>query len=341
MSPFASNILDWYQLHGRKDLPWQQDISPYRVWVSEIMLQQTQVNTVTPYFQRFVESFPTITALAEASEDVVLHHWSGLGYYSRARNLHKTAKIVLDEFDAQLPADVEALQSLPGIGRSTAGAILATAFEIPTPILDGNVKRVLARHDGISGWPGKSIVANALWASSTKYTPDTHSRAYTQAIMDMGATVCTRSKPDCGNCPVANTCVALKQEQIELYPGKKPKKELPVRQTEMLILVNDRQQVLLEKRPPTGIWGSLWSLPELEHFNYEVDKAVAETWPVLRHTFSHFHLDITPIVIAGELDDRLMDNEGLLWYNIDQPQELGLAAPVSKLLDQLKFNSRK
>lgn len=340
MNDFATNILVWYQQYGRKNLPWQKDINPYRVWVSEIMLQQTQVSTVIPYFNRFVGSFPNVRVLANADDDEVLHHWSGLGYYSRARNLHKTAKIIVDECGGEFPDCPDALQSLPGIGRSTAGAILATAFEIPTPILDGNVKRVLARHNGIEGWPGKSAVANALWEASIKYTPDRQSRAYTQAIMDMGATLCTRAKPKCEQCPVNSSCVALSENQIALYPGKKPKKALPIKQSEMLILLNSDNEVLLEKRPPTGIWGGLWCLPELNTLRDKINSFDEDRWNIMRHTFSHFHLDITPVVIRGELSDQLMDNTDLLWYNISKPQQLGLAAPVSKLLDELKLHRK-
>jgi len=338
MSKFASRVLAWYEQHGRKTLPWQKDISPYRVWVSEIMLQQTQVSTVIPYFNVFIDCFPTVEKLALASEDEVLHLWSGLGYYSRARNLHKTAKIVVAEYNARFPDDLETLQKLPGIGRSTAGAILATAFEIPTPILDGNVKRVLARHEGIAGWPGKSSVARILWDASCRYTPARNSRPYTQAIMDLGATLCTRNKPDCPRCPVSQSCVALKENNIEQYPGKKSRKTLPVKSSEMMILVNDQDQVLLEKRPGTGVWGGLWCLPELTRMTAQVKACKKETWPALRHTFSHFHLDITPVVIHGELRSQVMDNTQLLWYNVYEPQQLGLAAPVSRLLDQLKMS---
>lgn len=336
MNNFASRVLGWYEQHGRKNLPWQEDISPYRVWVSEIMLQQTQVTTVIPYFNDFIERFPGVEQLAYASEDEVLHLWSGLGYYSRARNLHRTAKIVAKEYDFRFPDDLESLQKLPGIGRSTAGAILATAFEIPTPILDGNVKRVLARHDGIAGWPGKAAVARSLWDASCKYTPECSSRPYTQAIMDLGATLCTRNKPDCTHCPVNQSCIALKESKVEQYPGKKPKKILPVKSSEMMLLVNNQNQVLLEKRTGAGVWGGLWCLPELTGMIGHVKAGRQETWPALRHTFSHFHLDITPVVIHGELAGQVMDNTQLLWYNVYEPQRLGLAAPVSKLLDQLK-----
>lgn len=332
---FANRLLRWYSTHGRKDLPWQNNIDPYRVWVSEVMLQQTQVATVIPYFQQFMEQFPTVNSLAQADIDQVLHRWSGLGYYSRARNLHKTASIVEAEYNGEFPSDLDALQALPGIGRSTAGAIRATAFEIPTPILDGNVKRVLARQFGIAGWPGKSAVAKELWAVSEQCTPAREARAYTQAIMDFGATLCTRTKPACDICPVATSCVALKEGSIAELPGKKPKKVLPVRETTMFILV-DQSKVLLEKRPPSGIWGGLWSFPEdrqrLECFKpTELQKL-----EVVKHTFSHFHLLIEPVMLRASNTAAVFDSERLDWFSIKSVQPVGLAAPIERLLQKVR-----
>lgn len=352
---FSARLLSWYDQHGRKNLPWQQDINPYKVWISEIMLQQTQVSTVIPYFNQFMASFPTVADLAKANEDEVLHHWSGLGYYSRARNLHKSAKQICSEHNGDLPNDLEQLQALPGIGPSTAGAIRATAFELPATILDGNVKRVLARHNAIAGWPGQTTTNKKLWQIAEAYTPAKHLRAYTQAIMDLGATLCTRSKPNCEQCPVQTSCIAFKEQSIAEFPGKKPRKALPVKTIQMLIMQNAAGEVLLEKRPPVGIWGGLWSFPEADDItktfclsNKINDKKVGD---VVRHTFSHFHLDITPVFCklqtnikdASTTNDAIinkdfigvMDDKPLLWYNIAEPRNVGLAAPVAKLLSTL------
>ena len=343
---FAKQLLKWFELHGRKNLPWQHNLNPYRVWISEIMLQQTQVNTVIPYFERFMLRFPCIDKLALAEQDEVLHYWSGLGYYSRARNLHKTAQQVMANFKGQLPDGSDQLQSLPGIGRSTAGAILAIAFEQPASILDGNVKRVLARHDAIDGWPGNTAVSKQLWEIAERLTPKQQVRAYTQAIMDLGATLCTRSKPQCEACPVAVSCKAKAYDAIALYPGKKPKKVLPVKATEMLIIENQDGHVLLEKRPPTGIWGGLWSLPEQRSaLDTNLVASKPQCWPVVRHTFSHFHLDITPVHHKLKANNTarqnaVMEVNNQLWYNIKQPKAIGLAAPVSKLLRALQTNKQ-
>lgn len=336
---FSKHILGWFDQHGRKDLPWQQDINAYRVWVSEIMLQQTQVKTVIPYYEKFIGRFPDIQTLASAAQDDVLHHWSGLGYYSRARNLHKSAQQVCDEFDGEFPQTVEQLITLPGIGRSTAGAIAAIAFGQHCSILDGNVKRVLARHFAVEGWPGQSPVADRLWEYAEAHTPKKRVADYTQAMMDLGATLCSRSRPDCSVCPVSSSCAALAADQVALYPGKKPKKTIPVRSTEMHIVVNQHGQVLLQKRPPTGIWASLWSIPEGESVHTNLNLGKGDQWPLMRHTFSHFHLDITPIQYRMKSGHSLMEPEQWLWYDLDQPAEVGLAAPVSKLLAKLKLQS--
>lgn len=343
VSNFALRLLQWFDLHGRHDLPWQQDITPYRVWVSEIMLQQTQVSTVIPYYQAFMHSFPSVHALANASEDDVLHHWSGLGYYARARNLHKAAKMVVEN-GGEFPIGVEVLVELPGIGRSTAGAIASIAQNQYAAILDGNVKRVLARHQAIEGWAGQAKVADKLWLIAEAETPKKRTADYTQAIMDLGATLCTRSKPLCNFCPVSEDCLALATNSIADYPGKKPKKVMPVKQTQMLILQNKQGDVLLKKRPASGIWGGLWSLPELEGSVEDwvqqqfQQTAPSHSWPVMRHTFSHYHLDIQPIAVQlSKESPQIMEGGQQLWYNSAHPEQIGLAAPVKKLIDAL-FN---
>lgn len=333
---FSQRVLKWFDLHGRKDLPWQEDINAYRVWISEIMLQQTQVKTVIPYYQNFMQRFPDIQTLANAAQDDVLHYWSGLGYYSRARNLHKTAQQVCEQFNGELPASVEQLVTLPGIGRSTAGAIAAIAFGQHCSILDGNVKRVLARHFAVEGWPGQSKVADSLWDYAEAHTPKKRVAGYTQAMMDLGATLCTRSKPDCPNCPLKQSCLAFAADEVKLYPGKKPKKTIPVRSTAMHIVVNPQGQVLLQKRPPTGIWASLWSLPEGEFTVDNFTKGKATSWPVIRHSFSHFHLDITPIQYKSNAASAVMEPDQWLWYDLNKPAEVGIAAPVTKILAKLK-----
>ena len=344
MTDFSDRLLAWFDEHGRKNLPWQLDVNPYRVWVSEIMLQQTQVQTVIPYFERFMASFPDVITLADAAQDDVLHHWSGLGYYARARNLHKAAGIIRDEFAGVFPADIEELVALPGIGRSTAGAILSLALDQRHPILDGNVKRVLARHEAVEGWPGKTPVANSLWDVAERNTPETRVAAYTQAIMDLGATLCTRSKPACERCPVHEDCRALATDAVSDYPGRKPKKDKPRRQTTMLIASID-DSVYLEKRPQAGIWGGLWSLPELGERTLEDwcaeklngSSISTESWPALSHSFSHYDLDIQPILVRIDAPlSKVADGDNARWYSLDGEPPGGIAAPVRKLIDQLK-----
>ena len=346
LKAISPRVLMWFDQCGRKDLPWQHDITPYRVWLSEIMLQQTQVSTVIDYFTRFTTELQSMKQLADANEDLVLHLWTGLGYYSRARNLHKTAKIVCEEHNGQLPNTVGALCELPGIGRSTAGAIVSIAFKQRAAILDGNVKRVLARFHAIDGWPGKTTVLNTLWEYAEAHTPSGRVADYSQAMMDLGATLCTRSKPDCPRCPLNSDCQAYKQQETQRYPGKKPKKVLPVKSTQMLIIKNPKGEILLEKRPPSGIWGGLWIFPQLtmeqnhqqycqETFNI-IPKDVTHQ-PQHRHTFSHYHLDISPIVIELSKEPRnIMEANRQLWYNLQQPAEIGLAAPIKKLLSKLE-----
>jgi len=342
---FSNRILAWYAQHGRKNLPWQQQLSPYRVWVSEIMLQQTQVVTVIPYYDRFMERFPDIASIALAEQDQVLHYWSGLGYYARARYLHDAARQVVVRHGGHFPDTYEDVLALPGIGRSTAGAILALAFGQRHPILDGNVKRILARYYCVEGWSGESRVLKKLWGFAEQHTPDSQVAAYTQAIMDLGATVCTRANPACNACPLNSDCMARANNCQAAFPSPGPRKQKSVRATTMLLLTNDRNEVVIEKRPAAGIWGGLWSLPEIapgvvvdewcrETTGFSVNRT--EQWPVVRHTFTHFHLDITPVVaVAGIFQGRVMDDGGRLWYNTNSKDELGFSAPVEKLLGRL------
>ncbi len=344
MSDFATRLLEWFAVHGRKDLPWQQPKDAYRTWISEIMLQQTQVQTVIPYFERFMKRFPDVVTLADAAQDEVLQHWSGLGYYARARNLHKAAQQVRDEHGGVFPSTLEDVMALPGVGRSTAGAILSLAFDQRHPILDGNVKRVLARHEAIEGWPGMTAVAKELWEVAETNTPQQDVAAYTQAIMDLGATLCTRSRPACELCPVAADCVARGAGTVALFPGRKPKKDKPLRATTMVIAKHDGH-VYLERRPESGIWGGLWSLPEIEgddaaswcreRLARDIDDV--ESWGLLRHSFSHYDLDIRPIVVRVTAPlSKVTDNTDATWHRLDNELPGGMAAPVNKLLDKLR-----
>ena len=352
---FADRLLDWFDECGRRDLPWQKGITPYRVWVSEIMLQQTQVATVIPYFERFMQRFPSVTELAGASEDEVLRLWTGLGYYSRARNLHKTARRVVNDFASEFPRDTALLETLPGIGQSTAGAIASIAMGIRAPILDGNVKRVLARHHCVSGWPGKTATAKELWSLADLHTPEMRVADYTQAIMDLGATLCTRSRPDCDRCPMQTSCGAYALNSPTDFPGKKPKKTLPVKSAVFVIARNAENALWLEKRPPSGIWGGLWSFPELHSedqiaqwcrhtLNTDVDSI--ELVSALRHTFSHFHLDIQPAIITVRQSSQrhhatqvhatqVNDAPQAGWMSKTAITQKGLPAPVVRLLKVL------
>lgn len=340
---FSKAVLAWYDKHGRKHLPWQQDISPYRVWLSEIMLQQTQVTTVIPYFERFIARFPDVRSLAQAPVDDVLHLWTGLGYYARARNLHRCAQMVVNEYGGEFPGTVEALSDLPGIGRSTAGAIVSIAFKKRAAILDGNVKRVLARHQAIAGWPGETATLRELWEVAERFTPARRANHYTQAMMDMGATLCTRSRPACERCPVQFDCVAYGQGNVLDYPGKKNRKPLPEKSVQMVMVRNPAGDLFLEQRPGTGIWGGLWSFPEVasdeDASAWVQDKlgAVANTeiWDSWRHTFSHYHLDITPVLVQLKKTPAAVAEKKAVWFNPLAPQALGLAAPVKKLLDKI------
>ncbi len=449
LAGFVDCMVAWSETHGRHDLPWQFDPSPYRVWVSEIMLQQTRVGTVIPYFQRFMARFPDVGALAAADIDQVLHLWAGLGYYARARNLHRAARTVVAKYGGKIPRSLAQLTSLSGIGRSTAGAILALGHDQPAPILDGNVNRVLARCFAVAGYPGNSKTLSELWALAEELAAqlagdanpleprggntqnsDKHPKlrawaihpesaqkpqgrkrdtntsvkragsgvdgvrsgrarsriaAYTQGMMDLGATLCTRTKPDCSNCPLRERCLARRQGEVERYPGKKPARNLPVRAVTMFIIHDRQGRVLLEKRPSEGIWGSLYSLPQIETRDgtptlgiYGTATATGDGTPAsniqalpeptaslvklklpikpaqldfaddavtalprLRHGFTHFQLDISPVLCEVEVvGAAVADSDRWLWYSIDNPAEVGLAAPVQKLLAALAASGR-
>ena len=339
---FQHAVLAWFDRHGRHDLPWQRPATPYRVWVSEIMLQQTQVATVIPYFRRFMERFPDVATLAGASVDEVLAHWAGLGYYARGRNLHAAARVMVESHGGEVPADRDACARLPGIGPSTAGAIVSLGHGVPAPILDGNVKRVLARFHAVEGWPGRSAVLKRLWALAEEYTPaDTRCAQYNQAMMDLGATVCVPRGPDCQACPLRSGCRAFHLGAPEAFPAPKPRRSLPVRETLMLML-DCGGELFLERRPPTGIWGGLWSLPECEPDADVVDQCRSK-WGMdvesvqeldgWRHTFSHYHLDIRPVLVAVRpAADTAMEGGDTLWYKAGSPLRHGLAAPVKRLL---------
>ena len=353
---FNQSVLNWFDQHGRKHLPWQLNKTPYRVWVSEIMLQQTQVATVIPYYERFMARFPTVESLAQAQQDDVLHLWTGLGYYARGRNLHACARRVVDEFNGHFPATLEQLSDLPGIGRSTAGAILSLSMNQRAAILDGNVKRVLTRVFAVEGWPGTTKVQKELWQIAENLTPEQRFADYTQAMMDLGATLCTRSKPQCGICPVAPGCAGLATGKPQQFPNSKPKKQKPTRDAWVLFIENDDGHVLLQQRPESGIWGGLWSLPQVETED-EIQPWLAQhitTEPLsiilgdsFRHTFSHYHLNIAPAYVRLAEESFIGVNEPRNsypvtdtlskpnhWYNIDQPSSVGLPAPIKDLIEK-------
>jgi len=343
MNPFAAALLAWFDEHGRKDLPWQHPRDAYRVWLSEVMLQQTQVVTVIPYFQRFVAALPTLRDLAAADEDSVLALWSGLGYYRRARFLQRAAQICAEKHDGELPRDFDALADLPGIGRSTAGAILAQAYGLRFPILDGNVKRVLTRYLGIHGHPGQSAVEKVLWQHADALTPAQRTADYTQAIMDLGATLCVRSKPLCESCPLSTDCVAKRDGLTAQLPSVKPAKAVPTRDTVMLILRDAKGRVLLERRGEQGVWSGLWSLPEASDLDHAWRAAQsfaniddAQALPPFVHVFSHYRLKVEPLLFdEATAHQRIADNPTLRWCSPDERAALGLPAPVRTLLQQL------
>lgn len=345
----ANVLLPWFDQHGRKDLPWQHDRTPYRVWVSEIMLQQTQVGTVIPFYQRFMAALPRIEDLATAPEDSVLHLWTGLGYYARARNLHRCAKTVCDQLGGVFPSDLAALQALPGIGRSTAGAIISLAMNRRAPILDGNVKRVLARYHAVEGWPGHRVVSDVLWDFAEHHTPLARVADYTQAIMDLGATCCTRSRPACDTCPLSAGCVAASSGRQSEFPGRKPPKDTPTRERWMAVITRNPSEVLLQKRPTSGIWGGLWAPPEF------ADESAARNWIAkslgipardcfagtpFQHTFTHFKLEAYPVRVHCAANQTLsttvqFDVEDLQWFSLHPAPAVGLPAPIVRLLARL------
>ena len=347
---FSDSVLAWFKQNGRKNLPWQIKVNPYKVWVSEIMLQQTQVITVIPYFERFIKRFPNVELLAGAPLDEVLHYWTGLGYYARARNLHKTAKIITSKYRGRFPSSYDEIISLPGIGRSTAGAILSLSYNKRFPILDGNVKRVLTRYYGIKGWPGKSNIENKLWEFAELHTPSKSIKQYTQAIMDLGATVCTRSKPDCHTCPLTPSCFAKAKNKQHYFPEKKLKIKMPQRDTVFAIMENDHGEILLEQRPTRGIWGGLWCFPEFSSdlriekkikikygFNVEHQKR----YKVIKHSFTHFHLTIKPIHIKLQTyKNKDYDSDIVAWVNPKKHPSMGLPAPVLSMLADLNNSKR-
>jgi A/G-specific adenine glycosylase len=339
----SDQILSWYAKAGRKTLPWQQPRTPYRVWISEIMLQQTQVNTVIPYFQKFMTRFPDLPSLAAASEDEVFSLWTGLGYYRRARFLRLAAIQMVNEYDGQLPTTLDALMNLPGIGRSTAGAILSLGYQQYASILDGNVKRVLARFYGIETWPGETQTQAKLWDLASCLTPTRQVAEYNQAMMDLGALVCTRGRPACEQCPLAVDCQAYASGEPSRLPISKPKKAMPVRLGQLAILVDEDHRVLLQKRPSTGIWGGLWGFPELpDNVNiaawvnqaFTCDLLTQEVLPSFRHTFTHFHWDLTPFYLeVRQLHPKNL--AALRWFAPGEWHEVGLPQPVRHLLQGL------
>ena len=340
---FSSRLLRWYDQFGRHDLPWQQQRSPYRVWVAEIMLQQTQVATVIPYYLRFMQAFPDVHNLGTAPLERVLELWSGLGYYSRARNMHRAARVIIAEFDGQFPSRFDQVMALPGIGQSTAGAILAQALQQRHAILDGNVKRVLCRYHAVDGWPGKAAVQKRLWHYAEQHTPDERVDDYTQAIMDLGATVCTRSSPSCQQCPLQIDCIAYGRDRVNRYPSPRPRKTLPIKAVRFLILT-DRVtgRIMLEKRPPSGIWGGLWSLPEAD-LDDDIQQLCQQRWDmkvlrnqdqrVIRHSFSHYHLDITPCRVRVHAIGSAVNEQGeVTWCRSQDAVQRAVAAPVARII---------
>ena len=344
--PIAERLIGWHARHGRKHLPWQRDPTPYRVWVSEIMLQQTQVGVVVGYYERFTARFPDLAALADAALDDVLGLWTGLGYYSRARNLHRAAVLVRDRHGGVMPRALDALVALPGIGRSTAGAILALSHGDRHPILDGNVKRVLCRYHGIEGWPGQGRVERTLWTLAERHTPRERVAAYTQAIMDLGATLCVRSRPLCHLCPIGSDCAARRDGAQARLPAPRPRRATPRRETAFLMLRDSRGALLLERRPPSGIWGGLWCFPECDpaadfraecRSRFGVRPAAVAVLAPIAHGFTHFRLDVHPVLVevGGDEAAAVADPGAMRWVPSGAVADIGLAAPVKRLIEEL------
>jgi A/G-specific adenine glycosylase len=336
---FSNQLLGWWDQHGRKDLPWQHPRTAYRVWISEIMLQQTQVKTVIPYFDRFIDRFPDIESLAAVSNDDVLAYWSGLGYYARARNLLKTARICMEIHDADLPKTPEALAGLPGIGESTANAIYSQAFDKPAVILDGNVKRVLARYFAVDGWPGKTAIHKQLWDIAEQLLPAKRGADYSQAIMDLGATLCTRARPVCDQCPVNQSCKAFADGSVDQFPTRRPALKVSKKSFQMLILLDTNGHVLLERRPPAGIWGGLWSLPADDNGRSIQQRFGLENHPLkslttLQHQLTHIQMTIQPLIGHTEPDSgRVECTPDQRWFSQQEWPALGLPRPVRHLLE--------
>jgi A/G-specific adenine glycosylase len=344
---FSDRLLVWWDKHGRKDLPWQHPRTPYNVWVSEIMLQQTQVKTVIPYFNKFVDRFPDVHTLAAASTDDVLAYWSGLGYYARARNLLKAAKFCEENHSSELPRTPEALVALPGIGESTANAIYSQAHDKPAVILDGNVKRVLSRYFAIEGWPGKTSIQKHLWNLAGQLLPAKRGADYSQAIMDLGATVCTRTKPVCGQCPVSSDCKAYTSDTVKLFPAPRPRLNVSKKSFQMLILIDINGNVLLERRPPTGIWGGLWALPADDHGEpvqqrLGVTDNVLRRLPSLQHQLTHIQMTIRPLIGLTEPAPTGVEcSDNQRWFGKHEWSGLGLPKPVRQLLETYLENGEK
>jgi A/G-specific adenine glycosylase len=343
---FARTLIDWHCRHGRHDLPWQRQKTPYRVWVSEIMLQQTQVATVITYYQRFMQRFPDVATLAAAGIDEVLHLWSGLGYYSRARNLHRTAQIIVREHQGAFPPQVESLAQLPGIGRSTAAAIAAIAFDQRATILDGNVKRVLARYFAVAGSPNLREVEEVLWRHAESCTPERQVATYTQAIMDFGATLCTRREPLCMHCPLQPGCAAFASGRVSELPSPRVRLNRPTRRVVMLLATDAAGCVLLHRRPARGIWGGLWSLPEFEtaeaatrfcEGELQMRPSHTRQMAMLRHAFTHFDLEITPLRVSLAGSSMGTATEAALWYDAREPERIGMPAPIATLLAKMEL----
>lgn len=350
MGNISRLLLPWFKSHGRKGLPWQQKVSPYRVWLSEIMLQQTQVATVIPYFENFLKSFPSVNELADASLDQVLKHWAGLGYYARARNLHKTSQIIRDEFHGEFPEQKKQLMALPGIGKSTAGAIQSLAFGQHAAILDGNVKRVLSRVYQVDGWYGVSAVLKKLWELAEQQTPIQQTSFYNQAMMDLGSMICKRSRPECHVCPISSLCKSYTENTQALFPASKPKKNRPHKHR-WFLLHRFADKLLLERRPEQGIWGGLWSLPEIEKLDSLADWQIQQIGDsaeltninknTLKHKFSHFDLSISLVEInvaesfVKSSEYQVNENSHFQWIAWNELKKYGLPSPVEKILSSI------
>jgi A/G-specific adenine glycosylase len=348
---FADALIDWQKQHGRHQLPWQGTRDAYRIWLSEIMLQQTQVATVIPYYARFLDSFPDVAALAAAPTETVMAHWSGLGYYTRARNLHRCAQQVVSNHAGRFPSDPETLASLPGIGKSTAAAIAAFAYGARAAILDGNVKRVFCRVFGVEGFPGQAAVEKNLWQRAEAMLPAREIEAYTQGLMDLGATLCTRTRPACDRCPMQSRCIAHASGRTAELPARKPKKAIPEKSTVMLVIMHEGE-ILMEQRPPEGIWGGLLSLPELnrlfsENSDVDLDEQLALALSSFGdideimmlssfvHGFTHYRLSVMPVQVTLRQRHVMAAQSDYQWRALARISDAALPSPVRKLLATL------